>query len=333
MRWTRWWTTSGDGPVASAEPRRVGLTARIVAVVALGVVLLGLVPAVGEARPWAWLGVRIRDMSEQEMESVSARHGVREGFGVVIVEVLEDTPAGRAGMRNGDIVVALNDGQSRLRRYPAPHAPQASIKTCAVVLPGRARRSWPASAPCHSRQQRPWRSVRLRRAGVDQGGRGRPLGRRATVRRSSTRHRRARRAEVGDTIDRSRYRSWPGRGARALVPRPGSAPAPGRRPELRLTLTCQRRARLVPVNGHGGSGPHRPHVIVLGSARRTAPPRRFSATAPSSAARRRSGSRGSRTTPAIPGWPSTRSCATSASLPTRWTWWRWRAPGPPRGSG
>ena len=43
------------------------------------------------------------------MESVSARHGVREGFGVVIVEVLEDTPAARAGMRNGDIVVALND--------------------------------------------------------------------------------------------------------------------------------------------------------------------------------------------------------------------------------
>jgi S1-C subfamily serine protease len=62
-----------------------------------------------EARPWAWLGVRIRDISEQEMESVAARHGVREGFGVVIVEVLEDTPAARAGMRNGDIVVALND--------------------------------------------------------------------------------------------------------------------------------------------------------------------------------------------------------------------------------
>jgi serine protease Do len=75
----------------------------------LAVLLLGAVAAVGEARPWAWLGVRIRDMSEQEMESVSARHGVREGFGVVIVEVLEDTPAARAGMRNGDIVVALND--------------------------------------------------------------------------------------------------------------------------------------------------------------------------------------------------------------------------------
>jgi S1-C subfamily serine protease len=61
-----------------------------------------------EARPWAWLGVRIRDISEQEMESVAARHGVREGFGVVVVEVIEDTPASRAGIKSGDIVVALN---------------------------------------------------------------------------------------------------------------------------------------------------------------------------------------------------------------------------------
>lgn len=61
-----------------------------------------------EARSWSWLGVRIRDMSEQEMEEISARHGIREGFGVVIVEVLAGTPAALAGLRNGDIVVALN---------------------------------------------------------------------------------------------------------------------------------------------------------------------------------------------------------------------------------
>lgn len=65
--------------------------------------------AVAEARPWAWLGVRIRDMSEQEMEAISARHGIREGFGVVIVEVMNDTPAARSGLQNGDIVVAIND--------------------------------------------------------------------------------------------------------------------------------------------------------------------------------------------------------------------------------
>ena len=60
-----------------------------------------------DARAWSWLGVRIRDLSEQEMDDLSARHGIREGFGVVIVEVMEDTPAQRAGMRAGDIVVAF----------------------------------------------------------------------------------------------------------------------------------------------------------------------------------------------------------------------------------
>ncbi len=73
------------------------------------VFLLGLLVTAGavEARPWSWLGVRIRDMSEQEMDELAGRHGVGEGFGVVIVDVMEDTPASRAGMRPGDIVVAL----------------------------------------------------------------------------------------------------------------------------------------------------------------------------------------------------------------------------------
>jgi serine protease Do len=60
-----------------------------------------------EARPWSWLGVRIRDLSEPEMDELSSRHGLREGFGVVIVEVMDDTPAKRAGMRPGDIVVGF----------------------------------------------------------------------------------------------------------------------------------------------------------------------------------------------------------------------------------
>ena len=72
----------------------------------LALVLLALTSA-AEARTWSWLGVRIRDLSEQEMEEVSKRHGIREGYGVVVVDVMEDTPAARAGMRNGDIVVAF----------------------------------------------------------------------------------------------------------------------------------------------------------------------------------------------------------------------------------
>ena len=75
---------------------------------ALVALLLTLVLAgAADARSWSWLGVRIRDLSEQEMDDLSSRHGLAEGFGVVIVEVMEGTPAARAGMQPGDIVVAF----------------------------------------------------------------------------------------------------------------------------------------------------------------------------------------------------------------------------------
>jgi serine protease Do len=62
-----------------------------------------------DARPWGWLGVRIRDLSEHEMDEISARHGLREGFGVMVVEVIEGTPAARAGLQRGDLVVAFGE--------------------------------------------------------------------------------------------------------------------------------------------------------------------------------------------------------------------------------
>jgi serine protease Do len=61
------------------------------------------------ARPWSWLGVRIRDLGEQEMEEIASRHGIREGYGVMIVDVMPDTPAAAGGVKAGDIVVALDD--------------------------------------------------------------------------------------------------------------------------------------------------------------------------------------------------------------------------------
>lgn len=79
------------------------------ALVSLALLLTCLAPPAEAATRWGWLGVRIRDLSEQEMEDISRRFGMREGFGAVIVEVIKETPAAAAGLRNGDLVVAFRD--------------------------------------------------------------------------------------------------------------------------------------------------------------------------------------------------------------------------------
>lgn len=79
------------------------------ALVPLVALLLGFLVASAEDARFGWLGVRIRDLSEQEMEEISARHGIQEGFGVMIVAVLGDTPAARSGLRSGDVVVAIRE--------------------------------------------------------------------------------------------------------------------------------------------------------------------------------------------------------------------------------
>ena len=58
---------------------------------------------------YGWLGVRVRDLSEQEMGEISSRHGIREGFGAMIVDVLPETPAEASGLRSGDLLVAVRD--------------------------------------------------------------------------------------------------------------------------------------------------------------------------------------------------------------------------------
>ncbi|MBI4635547.1 MAG: PDZ domain-containing protein [Candidatus Rokubacteria bacterium] len=100
-------------PAGKGEgPERVGFSKRRAFPFPAGVIVLAflvLLAEVADAREWSWLGVRIRDLSEQEMDEIATRHGIREGFGVVIVEVLEDTPAAKAGFKNGDVVVAFED--------------------------------------------------------------------------------------------------------------------------------------------------------------------------------------------------------------------------------
>jgi serine protease Do len=75
----------------------------------VALVLVATVLGATDAFALSWLGVRIRDLSEPEMEEIASHHGIREGFGVVIVEVLEGTPAARSGLRAGDIVVAFGE--------------------------------------------------------------------------------------------------------------------------------------------------------------------------------------------------------------------------------
>jgi len=81
---------------------------RVLGLALLLAVLAGAAPAPGATR-WGWLGVRIRDLSEQEMDDISKRHGLREGFGALIVDVIREAPAEAAGLKNGDLVVAFED--------------------------------------------------------------------------------------------------------------------------------------------------------------------------------------------------------------------------------
>src|SRR5215510_801468 len=105
--------------------------------------VLALSTSAVDAAQWAWLGVRIRDLSEQEMDEISSRHGMREGFGVFIVEVMEGTPAQTAGLRTGDLVVAFEERpvtETRmLQRLVAASAPGRDVRLTVLRAEGRRR--------------------------------------------------------------------------------------------------------------------------------------------------------------------------------------------------
>jgi serine protease Do len=115
--------------------------ARVLRPALCGLLLVGLLATIGDARSWAWLGVRIRDLSEQEMDELAARHGIREGFGVVIVEVLEGTPAAKAGVKSGDVVVAFDEHpvtETRiLQRMIAAASPERDSRLTVLRPEGR----------------------------------------------------------------------------------------------------------------------------------------------------------------------------------------------------
>lgn len=79
---------------------------RVAAMAGLVLALLSTGVAAGEQ--WGWLGVRIRDLTEQEMEEIAKKVGVSEGYGVLIAQVMKETPAESSGLREGDLVVAID---------------------------------------------------------------------------------------------------------------------------------------------------------------------------------------------------------------------------------
>ena len=95
--------TPESGRAGRGRLRAVGRVAVIPALL-----LLTLASGATAGEQWGWLGVRIRDLTEQEMEEITKKVGVTEGYGVLIAQVMKETPAASSGLREGDLVVAID---------------------------------------------------------------------------------------------------------------------------------------------------------------------------------------------------------------------------------
>lgn len=79
----------------------------------LGALLVGwlltvaVAPALGAER-WGWFGIRIRDLTERETEDLAIKLGLREGYGVLIAEIIKDSPAQASELREGDLIVTID---------------------------------------------------------------------------------------------------------------------------------------------------------------------------------------------------------------------------------
>jgi serine protease Do len=99
------------------------------------------IPALAAER-YGWLGVRIRDLSENEAEDLSVKLGVREGYGVVIAEILKDSPAETSGLRAGDLIVAIGGRpvvETRVLQRLVGATPAGQELTLVVLREGRRR--------------------------------------------------------------------------------------------------------------------------------------------------------------------------------------------------
>jgi serine protease Do len=77
------------------------------------------------------------------MAEISTRHGIREGFGAMIVEVLRETPAESSGLRSGDLLVAVRDlpvVDTRALLRLIASAPVGETVSLTVLRPDEGRR-------------------------------------------------------------------------------------------------------------------------------------------------------------------------------------------------
>ena len=124
---------------------RTGVAAAIVAAVfACGVMAQAPAPA---AHPGSYLGIGVRELPAQRAEAL----GVPGGHGVEVSVVVDGTPADRAGLKMGDVVLQFNgqpvDGVEafmRMVRNAPPGRParvqvwrEGASKTVSVVLGAR----------------------------------------------------------------------------------------------------------------------------------------------------------------------------------------------------
>ncbi len=124
---------NSGGPLFDLEGRVVGIATAIVAggqgigfAVPIDLVKALLPQLVDEGRvERGYLGVAIQDLTPTIARAVNAK----ETEGAVVVTVDEDSPAARAGVKPGDVVVAVNDAQ-------VAHAAVLS-RNVAVMKPGQ----------------------------------------------------------------------------------------------------------------------------------------------------------------------------------------------------
>jgi len=97
--------------------RALGLAPLVVAGVVAAQVALEVRPALAahirvpanalRTPEYGWFGIGIRDVGEDLSYDLSAKFGVLEGNGVLVVEALPDGPAEKVGLKPGDVIVQV----------------------------------------------------------------------------------------------------------------------------------------------------------------------------------------------------------------------------------